>query len=55
MTNGDRLRSMSDDELAERDIICPYETPGECLPHNGDKSTGCIECVRQWLKEEETS
>lgn len=51
MTNGDKIRSMSDDELPECDIICPYDDPGECLAHN-DASTSCRECVRRWLKEE---
>ncbi len=51
MTNGDKIRASTDEELAESDLICPYADPGECLAHN-DVSTSCRECVRRWLKQE---
>lgn len=48
MTNGDRIREMSNDELAEI-ITCPYDIePDMC-----NAETGCLECRDRWLAEEE--
>lgn len=48
MTNGDRIRNMSNDELAEI-IICPhYVEPETCT-----KEITCVECCDEWLAEEE--
>lgn len=47
MTNGDKIRKMSDDELAEI-IMCPHEIErGMC---NDEMS--CPECCNEWLAEE---
>lgn len=47
MTNGDRIRRMSDEELAERinEIDCCVIVSGHC------RHKECIECVKIWLKE----
>ncbi len=45
LTNADRIRAMSDEELSEI-IMCPCETVrDECL----DKS--CVACCLEWLKQ----
>lgn len=45
-TNADKIREMSDSELAEI-IMCPYDTePDLC-----NKSNGCLECCLEWLKQ----
>lgn len=47
MTNGDKIREMSNDELAEI-IMCPYlADPETCI-----RETTCVECCREWLAEE---
>lgn len=46
-TNADRIRSMSDEELAYW-VMCPYDEPmcgGE--PASGD----CMKCCLQWLQQ----
>ena len=52
MTNGDRIRSMSDEELAEwiaKKLTCPsYEYPcSELATHKK-----CCQCWINWLKQE---
>lgn len=50
MTNGDRIRAMSDKELAEV-IMCPMEFNGIkdlCAKNPGFT---CVECSLQWLQE----
>lgn len=44
MTNGDRIRAMSDEELAEFNSFCPF-IDEECA------RKGCITCVLEWLKQ----
>lgn len=61
MTNGDKIRTMSDDELAFV-IMCPYDTAGEpvnimpCVKHNGTQelvdSKFCHACCVEYLKKE---
>ena len=42
-TNADRIRAMSDDDLAYW-IMCPYDSPYcDGTEHN------CIECTKEWL------
>lgn len=49
MTNGDRIRRMSNEELAVI-VMCPYETdPDMCICNT---EMGCLECCRRWLEEE---
>lgn len=46
MTKADRIRAMSDEELAKI-IMCPYDVdPDSCCP----EST-CLECCKKWLKQ----
>ena len=47
MSNGDRVRSMSDEELAEWNNFCPYPTD-ECT------LKGCTKCILEWLKKPAT-
>lgn len=45
MTNADRIRAMSDEELAYW-IMCPYDSPYcDGIEHN------CIECTKEWLQQ----
>lgn len=53
MTNGDRIRQMTDEDLAEivqfDDCFGPhYKCPGWKQDHNCD----CKECFLMWLKQE---
>ena len=44
-TNADRIRAMSDEELAYW-IMCPYDSPFcDGTEHN------CIECTKEWLQQ----
>ena len=45
-TNADRIRAMSDEELASV-IMCPYQFDGEldCKEHN------CFQCSLKWLQQ----
>lgn len=49
MTNGDKIRAMSNKELAMA-IMCPYDM-SEPLPESCTFK-GCIECSEEWLKKE---
>lgn len=50
MTNGDKMRAMSDSELALA-IMCPYDMT-DPLPESCTFKR-CIECSEEWLKKEE--
>lgn len=56
-TNADRIRSMSDEELA-RIIMCPYDTYGKELPCAKDgiqtmvPPEDCNKCCIRWLQSE---
>lgn len=45
-TNADRIRAMSDRELAEI-IMCPYDFEMEIC----SKKDACIDCCMDWLKQ----
>ena len=46
MTNADRIRAMSDEELADR-LDCPY-----CMePDLCNSEQHCNDCILEWLKE----
>ncbi len=61
MTNGERIRAMSDDDLAIM-IMCPYDTAGEpenIMPCIKEFNTNeivppkyCHACCTEWLKRE---
>lgn len=46
MTNGERIRDMSDEELAEI-IMCPYDTDPSVCNYKGV----CLDCRLEWLKQ----
>lgn len=46
ITNADRIRAMTDDELADV-VMCPYEQA--CL--EGESEERCTACCLKWLKE----
>ena len=46
MTNADRIRAMSDEELVEV-IMCPYGSEPDICRTQGT----CIDCCEEWLKE----
>lgn len=58
-TNGDRIRSMTDEELAYV-LMCPYDTAGEpeeIMPCVRDRKgpdfispIRCYQCTMEWLK-----
>lgn len=51
ITNADRIRKMTDEELAQI-IMCPYENmSGECMCEK-DTRTNCTQCCLEWLRKE---
>lgn len=51
-TNADKIRSMSDEELAEI-IMCPAEFDNvekHCRSVDANNETDCIECCLKWLQ-----
>lgn len=60
MTNGDKIRLMTDEELPKV-LLCPYDTAGEpldimpCIKDGSQEFVGpkeCRECIIAWLKRE---
>ena len=61
MTNADRIRMMTDEELTKI-IMCPYDTVGESVDimpciRDGKVQVSvspqfCYECMRKWLRAE---
>jgi len=50
MTNGDRIRSMTDQDLAGI-IMCPYGSDGlNCI--DNERGLSCIDCSLDWIKAE---
>ncbi len=45
ITNGDRIRAMTDDQLADV-VMCPYDAA--CL--DGDIEERCAACCLKWLQ-----
>lgn len=50
-TNADRIRAMSDEELA-MNMMCPNENGLAEIECNKDDSCNCYECLLQWLQSE---
>ena len=48
MTNGDKIRRITDEEL-EAFFLCPPDT--SCCPKN-EKIIPCCNCWKNWLKQE---
>lgn len=54
MTNADRIRQMSDEELAVT-LICPAEYDVEFSKNcncNAEMNMNCYKCTLKWLKKE---
>lgn len=54
-TNADRIRSMSDEELADI-ILCPYDTEGnpiEIMLQKLVSPDNCKKCMIEWLQSKE--
>lgn len=56
MTNGDKIRQMTDEELAEI-LMCPYDDCGKMLENcekfkDVNRARRCQECSKAWLKRE---
>lgn len=51
-TNADRIRAMSDEEIAE--LILDWVQTGACndfgVPVTGNCNGKCVECIVEWLK-----
>ena len=50
ITNADRIRAMTDEELAVV-IMCPIELDGRNDPCDKGLAYSCLECCLQWLQE----
>ena len=46
LSNGDRIRGMGDEELAEI-IVCPFDTDPSVCSYKGT----CLDCCLEWLKQ----
>lgn len=63
MTNADKIRNMTDEELAIM-IMCPYDTTGDeneimpCIKDGMDPEFmppgSCFKCISKWLQEDVT-
>ena len=52
-TNADRIRAMTDEELAEYICKVQYREGDVCPPtHNCAVDKACVKCWLDWLKEE---
>ena len=49
MTNGDKIRSMTNEELAAV-LQCPHDEVIHCI-HIAD-DVNCSECIKEWLESE---
>ena len=50
-TNGDSIRSMTDEELAEF-MFHTFGRPAWCLDNNCPPEESCVPCWLEWLKQE---
>lgn len=57
MTRGDKIRAMSDEDLADilYDSIDPDKYCGCPEDEDCDKNVPCRECLIEWLREEENT
>ena len=56
-TNADRIRAMTDEELAESRMLCPYYDSEEDMCSKWFRDNGerdCAACALDWLKKEES-
>lgn len=52
MTNGDRIRTFTDENLALT-IMCPNEAGLADIPCDKNNQTNCLKCCFDWLQAEE--
>lgn len=50
MTNADKIRQMTDEELAAI-IMCPYDSDGENCKDVMEGFENCVKCTPEWLRE----
>lgn len=50
MTNGDRIRAMTDREIAEW-LSCPAVVEGKPCFYPGPREKMCLDCCFDWLRE----
>jgi hypothetical protein len=53
-TNADRIRAMSDEELAKFMNLCGHDFPPYCDVESsvsGECDQNCIKCAEEWLKQ----
>lgn len=50
-TNADKVRTMTDSELAVRFAFCPVTSGEEDCMHSGD-DVHCFDCILDWLQSE---
>ena len=53
-SNADRIRAMSDEELAKFVNLCGHDFPPYCDVENsisGECDQNCIKCAEEWLKQ----
>ena len=50
MTNADRIRAMSDEELIE--LLKDFSAFACIFPDKDCEENSCVECVTKWIKEE---
>jgi len=54
MTNGDKIRAMTDEELSINHIVaCRIIPKNHCAKYDSRK-LGCVKCKRDYLKQEAT-
>ena len=51
MTNGDRIRAMTDEELVKGIIAFAIHCPQGVRPAPALCANGCFECWKNWLKQ----
>ena len=52
MTNGDRIRQMTDEEMAGI-IMCPYDGTEVCETYKKmNEAHKCVKCAEAWLRAE---
>ena len=54
ITNADRIRAMSDEELAKFMNLCGHDFPPYCDVESsisGECDQNCIKCAEEWLKQ----
>ncbi len=55
MTNYEKIKAMSIDEMAKRDLDffgCPYSSPYDCCKIDKKFDGDCTACTKHWLESE---